>query len=212
MIRAISAIGEIDRFLDLGCGSGILSAAILDRFPDAAGTLVDFSGPMLKAAQEQLSTNMGQIEFIHADLASSGWSDRVRDSEPFDAVVSGYAIHHFTDARKKQLFVEIHEHLRAGGIFINVEHVSSSTPWVESLFEQTFVDSLHDRERNRGGTRTKEELGKEYYHREDKKANILATVEVQCQWLREIGYQDVDCYFKILELAVFGGRRTTTDH
>ena len=212
MLRAISATGEIDRFLDLGCGSGILSAAILDRFPDAVGTLVDFSEPMLNAAQAHLSTNKDQIEFIHADLASPGWLDGVPGNEPFNAVVSGYAIHHLTDARKKQLFLEIHEHLSAGGIFINVEHVSSSTPWVESLFEQTFVNSLHDRERNRGGARTKEDLGKEYYHREDKNANILAPVEIQCQWLREIGYKDVDCYFKLFELAVFGGRRTRAEN
>jgi hypothetical protein len=26
-------------------------------------------------------------------------------------------------------------------------------------------------------------------------------------WLREIGYVDVDCYFKSFEFAVFGGRR-----
>ena len=38
-------------------------------------------------------------------------------------------------------------------------------------------------------------------------ANILAPVEVQCQWLREIGFTDVDCYLKMFEVAVFGGRR-----
>ena len=37
--------------------------------------------------------------------------------------------------------------------------------------------------------------------------NILAPVELQCEWLRRIGFEDVDCYFKIFELAVFGGRR-----
>jgi hypothetical protein len=46
-----------------------------------------------------------------------------------------------------------------------------------------------------------------YYDRPDKAANILAPVEVQCEWLREIGFDDVDCYLKIFELAVFGGRK-----
>ena len=40
-----------------------------------------------------------------------------------------------------------------------------------------------------------------------KAANILAPVELQCRWLREIGYEEVDGYFRIYELAVFGGRR-----
>ena len=40
-----------------------------------------------------------------------------------------------------------------------------------------------------------------------KKENILATVEAQCQWLRQIGFADVDCFLKIFELALFGGRK-----
>jgi hypothetical protein len=32
-------------------------------------------------------------------------------------------------------------------------------------------------------------------------------VEVQCQWLRQIGFGHVDCYLKIFELALFGGLR-----
>ena len=38
-------------------------------------------------------------------------------------------------------------------------------------------------------------------------ANILAPVEMQCDWLREIGYEEVDSYFRIYELAVFAGRK-----
>ena len=211
MLTAISMNGKVDNFLDLGCGSGILSAAILDRFPDAVGTLVDFSEPMLNAAQDHLSGYNKHLRLYKADLASASWLDLVRDRAPFDVIVSGYAIHHLTDNRKRELYEEIHGHLTVGGIFINVEHVSSSTPWVESLFERTFVDGLHSRERNKGGSRTREALAKEYYHREDKKENILASVENQCQWLGEIGYEDVDCYFKILELAVFGGRKKTAN-
>ena len=40
------------------------------------------------------------------------------------------------------------------------------------------------------------------------KSNILATVEKQCDWLLEIGFQEVDCYMKIFELALFGGVKT----
>ena len=43
--------------------------------------------------------------------------------------------------------------------------------------------------------------------RADKAANILAPVDDQCRWLREIGFADVDCYFKAFELALFGGRK-----
>ena len=46
-----------------------------------------------------------------------------------------------------------------------------------------------------------------FVKRADKAANILAPVEEQCRWLRSIGFADVDCYFKIYELAVFAGRK-----
>jgi len=32
-------------------------------------------------------------------------------------------------------------------------------------------------------------------------ANILASVEEQCRWLRDIGFQDVDCFWKYFELG-----------
>jgi hypothetical protein len=62
-------------------------------------------------------------------------------------------------------------------------------------------------EQRNGGMRSFEELEQEYKNRPDKAANILAPVELQCDWLREIGYEEVDCYFRIYELAVFAGRK-----
>ena len=47
-----------------------------------------------------------------------------------------------------------------------------------------------------------------YYNRADKKENLLTPVNTQCQWLRDIGFQDVDCFLKVFELALFGGRKT----
>jgi hypothetical protein len=47
---------------------------------------------------------------------------------------------------------------------------------------------------------------KGWYHRPDKTENILALAETQCQWLREIGFADVDCFFKLFQLALFGGK------
>ena len=60
-----------------------------------------------------------------------------------------------------------------------------------------------------GEGQTRDQVAAAYHSREDKQANILAPVESQCEWLREIGFDDVDCYFRIFELAVFGGRAAT---
>lgn len=52
---------------------------------------------------------------------------------------------------------------------------------------------------------TREDVARQFVQRDDWSANILAPLDDQCQWLREIGYVDVDCFFKAFELAIFGG-------
>ena len=71
------------------------------------------------------------------------------------------------------------------------------------------IDSLHAFHSRQGSPKTREQVADEFVHRPDKAANILAPVETQCEWLRACGFADVDCYFKVFELAVFGGRRPT---
>lgn len=208
MLRVIEARGEpVRRFADLGCGSGVLARALLSRYPDARATLVDFSEPMLAAAREQLGRYVPAPRLVSADLGASGWIATVADDAPFDAVVSGYAIHHLPDHRKRELYAEIFSLLAPGGCFVNVEHVASHGGWIEKLSDELMVDSLHRFHLEQGGGKSREDIAHEFVHRPDKAANILAPVEAQCDWLRGSGFQDVDCYFKVFELAVFGGRR-----
>jgi SAM-dependent methyltransferase len=145
--------------------------------------------------------------FAVADLAGPAWLESVRPHAPFDAVASSYAIHHLPDARKRALFAEIFALLAPGGMFVNVEHVASATAWVEQRSDELLIDSLFAFQRGKGSEKTRAEVAEEFVHRPDKAANILAPVERQCEWLRACGFTDVDCFFKVFELAVFGGRR-----
>ena len=197
----------VETFLDLGCGDGILGAAILGEYPSAHGVLVDFSEPMLDQAREQLREYAAQLTFENLDYGDPAWVDQIQNDSPFDAIVSGYSIHHQLDARKRQVYQEIFPLLEPGGWFINIEHVSSAAQLNIDLFENHYVTARYAIEQRNGGTRTFKQLEEEYKNRPDKAANILASTEIQCDWLCEIGYEEVDCYFRIYELAVFGGRR-----
>ncbi|HEY9139371.1 MAG TPA: class I SAM-dependent methyltransferase [Bryobacteraceae bacterium] len=204
MLRLLEAGGRPVRdFLDLGCGDGALGAAIFERFPQARGVLVDFSEPMLEAAGNRFVRQSYAVRCANADYGTASWIASADARGPFDAIVSGYSIHHQPNRRKREVYREIFELLAPGGLFLNLEHVASASPWVESMHDALFLDHLerHHRDRSRA------EVEKTYYARPDKAANILAPVEAQCQWLREIGYTDVDCYLKVFELAVFGGRK-----
>jgi SAM-dependent methyltransferase len=198
----------VESFLDLGCGDGILGAALLGVYPSARGVFVDFSEPMLEQARQQLNDYAGQLTFVNLDYGDPDWVNRMQGFGPFDAIVSGYSIHHQPDTRKRELYEEIYPLLKPNGWFINVEHVSSAAQLNVDLFEHHYVSARYAIERQNGGPRTFEQLADEYKNRPDKAANILAPVELQCDWLREIGYEEVDCYFRIYELAVFGGRKS----
>ena len=208
MLRVIAArdVG-VRAVLDLGCGDGLLGAAVLGAYPSAVGVFVDFSQPMLDAAAEKLRDDARRVQLLALDYGRHDWVSQVAGSGPFDVVVSGYSIHHQTDGRKRELYGEIFDMLAPDGVFLNVEHVASASPWVTGIFDDLFVDALHGRHLSEGGEKSRAEVAEEYYFRPDKVSNILASVDEQCRWLREIGYADVDCYLRLLELAVFGGRK-----
>ncbi|MFQ5400643.1 MAG: class I SAM-dependent methyltransferase [Anaerolineae bacterium] len=215
MLRLIRAARPaVNLVLDLGCGDGILGQAVLDQHPEAQGVFLDFSPPMLDAARKRLA-GYGRALIANVDYGQTDWRARLDEivsghfavSDGFDVIVSGYSIHHQPDGRKREIYAELYDLLRPGGIFLNLEHVASRSPWVEQRFADLFIDALVDYHLRAGVPKTPEQVDREFYSRPDKAANKLALVETQCEWLREIGFLHVDVYLKIFELALFGGVR-----
>ena len=197
---------KVRNFIDLGCGDGILGSAIFTINSRAKGTFIDISDKMLEITKMKCRSNT-YTRFINADFGNRDWLRSLRNHQPFDLIVSGFSIHHQTDKRKKELYSEIYDLLAPDGIFLNLEHVASPSKGIESLFDDYFIDSLYTYHSKSNSRITREKIKKEYYNRPDKSANILCSTETQCNWLRNMGFKDVDCYFKAFELALFGGRK-----
>jgi cyclopropane fatty-acyl-phospholipid synthase-like methyltransferase len=167
------------RVLDLGSGDGRLLALVKLARPEAAAMAVDFSEAMLERLRARFAADRN-VEVRAHDLA-----DPLPELGRFDAVVSSFAIHHLGHQRKRALYAEVYQLLAPGGVFLNLEHVSSPSP----ALHQRFIDALQVR---RG---------------EDDPSNKLLDVETQLGWLREIGFSDVDCTWKWLELALLTGTK-----
>ncbi len=200
------ATPDPEHILDLGCGDGVLGRALLAQFPSAHCVFLDFSDYMLGEARAKLGNQARAHTFLREDYGDPDWAACL-EKRRFDLVVSGFSIHHQPDARKQAIYGEIFDCLKPGGLFLNLEHVASASTWGTLLFDAFFVDALYQYHTETGGKQSREEVAETYYSRPDKSANILAPVEEQCRWLREIGFKDVDCFFKVFELALFGGRR-----
>ncbi len=165
------------RVLDLGAGDGRLLALLRIDRPEAQGVALDFSPTMLEAAEARF----GDDPLV--DVMAHDLDEPLPEMGTFDVIVSSFAIHHCDDARKQSLYAEIFDLLEPGGVFMNLEHVASATP----ALHQRFLDAM-------GITAEQEDP-----------SNKLAQVAPQLAWLRGIGFQDVDCYWKWMELALFGG-------
>jgi len=96
------------RILDLGVGTGETARRVLDVHPEAHLVGIDESPEMLARAREALPA---------ADLREGRLEDPLPDA-PFDLVVSALAIHHLTEAGKRDLFARVHAVLVSGGAFV----------------------------------------------------------------------------------------------
>jgi trans-aconitate methyltransferase len=196
--------GAMPRVLDLGCGDGILLETVLRRWPDAQGIALDGSEAMLRRAAGRLAAFAPAVTFVQADFNAPEWRQEL-PLTGFHAIVSGFAIHHSEDERKRALYGECFDLLRPGGVFVNVEHVASATPRGEDLFERAYALNLVRTRQAQGKEADFEQVLSEIHNRLDKSANRLTPVETQLHWLRALGYTDVDCYWKYYELAILAG-------
>jgi tRNA (cmo5U34)-methyltransferase len=167
------------RVLDLGSGDGRLLDLVLRARPEASGIAIDFSPLMLERVKARFGSAT-QVEVIDHNL------DRPLPLlGTFDVVVSSFAIHHLEHERKRGLYQEIWAVLEPGGVFCNLEHVASAS----SHAHERFLDAM-------GITAAEEDP-----------SNKLLDVQTQLEWLRQIGFLDVDCYWKWRELALLVGRK-----
>jgi tRNA (cmo5U34)-methyltransferase len=171
------------RVLDLGTGDGRLLAHLKRFHPEIAGVGLDLSEAMLDAARERFADDE-RVEFLQQDLA-----EPLPALGRFDAVVSSFAIHHLEHDRKRSLYGEVFDLLAPGGVFANFEHVASPTHRLHLSFYAAIGEPIENED----------------------PSNHLLDVQTQLEWLRDLGFDDVDCYWKWLEMALLVGVKPARD-
>ncbi len=214
--------------LDLGAGFGAVTEQILKHYSRAVVTCVDGSQAMVAHATERLRKYGERVKILKADLAEPSWFHLLlkflaNSTEPtaasgergksenavFDAAVSAIAIHHLTHQRKRELDREIFQLLAPGGIFLNND-VVAAPPALKVRFETLNLAAMQEQERvQRGVARTIDQIQAEI-HEQVRLAgrqhqSHIAPLSDQLAWLTDAGFKSVDCYWRYLDLAIFGG-------
>ena len=180
--------GEL-RVLDLGAGTGLLGARIAEEFPKARITLADLSVEMLGVARRRLADGSGRFEFRVMDYAREPLPG---GPQGFDLVVSSLSLHHLSHGDKQETFGKVHASLASGGRFVNADKVR-----IEGTAEAGHEHGPH---RVSGESSTVA------------RAVEIATLKEQLGWLRQAGFEGVECFYEAgLEnnrFAVYGGRKS----
>ena len=177
--------------LDLGAGTGLLSAFVRQWYPEAHIILADLSEPMIEKARARFEDD-ANVTFEVTDYT------RAPITGTYDAIVSALSIHHIDDDAKRSLFAKIFSALRPGGVFVNAEQVAGPTPALDELYKKLWLQQVRE------AGATPDQIADSLYRQQDDRC---ASVEDQLDWLREAGFADVDCWFKDNRFAVLAGTR-----
>jgi len=194
--------GESNKILDLGCGDGILTDNLFSIDPTISATLIDASQEMLDRAGERLSEKEN-VKFI-CDSFQNIMKQELAERD-YDFIVSSMAIHHLTMSEKRALFKMIHSHLKCGGYFMNIDVLIAPTTSLEEWYMRIWEEWMDDkRTQIMIFDEPSIEVIKRYKNAEE---NQPDTLEQQLNYLNEIGFNEIDCYYKYGIFAVYGGRK-----
>ncbi|OIK09280.1 methyltransferase [Bacillus sp. MUM 116] len=190
-ISILNTNTEAPSVLDIGAGTGLFSFFLKEKYPDARMTLIDLSEKMMDVSRARFS-HYQDIHYIVADYTEHCFEEK------FDIIISSLSIHHLSDEEKRKLYVKIFSLLKEDGIFINADQVLGHTEFIESLYKNDWKNKIEN-----SGLR-KQEIAAAY---ERTKLDKMATLEDQIGWLKDCGFQDVDCIYKYFNFVVLFGRK-----
>ena len=104
--------------LDLACGPGSMSQRLLSRFPQARSVAVDIDPILLLLGQQVLGDMQGRLRWVEADISEPSWHSRLGE-EQVDAVVSTTALHWLPAGSLVDLYRQLGDLVRPGGVFLN---------------------------------------------------------------------------------------------
>lgn len=210
MITALVAASKADGdVLDLCCGEGLLTSALLEALPKSSLLAFDGSPSMLEATRWACRNNP-RLTTQAIDIADHGWRQFDR---PLRAVVSSLAVHHLDDDAKRRLFADIFSALQRGGIFVLADVIRPATAIGHEIAAQHWDEEVERRSLETKGDRSGLEAFRkaDWNHFRHEKLDPIDKPSLLIEhfdWLRAAGFVDVDLHWMVAgQMIVSGWRR-----
>lgn len=195
LVRAL--VPSIDKsdgahVLDLGAGTGALSAAILEEFPRALVTLIDVDGDMLDRARARLTPFGHRATFVLRSF-----------TEPLPrahAALASLSLHHISEMETKtRVYGAILEALPSGGLFLNLDATVSEDV---VLAERTYADWI-DWMVEHGIQEPQARKHLADWSRED----FLQPLHVELDAMMSAGFPAPECFWRRDPMTIYGARK-----
>jgi tRNA (cmo5U34)-methyltransferase len=181
-VEVLAALAPADaRILDLGGGTGALSAAVLDALPEVRVTVLDVDPAMLEEAGRRLARFGDRARFREASFL---------DPLPrTDVAMASLALHHVHDLdQKTAVYRAIHDALEPGGLFVNLDAAIAETPRLNTLAFDGWAAGMAER-----GIDEAEARGHFAAWAEEDRYFPL---DAELAALRRAGFAEVDCFWR----------------
>ena len=181
-VEVLAALAPADgHVLDLGGGTGALSAAVLDGLPGVRVTVLDIDPDMLAEARRRLARFEERVLFHEGSFL---------DPLPgHDAVVASLALHHVHDLEgKTALYRAIRDALSPGGVLLNLDAAVSEGARLNGLV----FDRMSARMREHGISDAEARGHFAAWADEDR----YFPLDAELGALRQAGFDEVECFWR----------------
>lgn len=207
---------EIKTIVDLGCGTGSLTAHLLDAFPEAQVIGIEVDPTLLALAARRTAHFGERVRLLHRDLRKATWTKGLNAAS---AVVSATALHWLTESQLQRVYQQITPILKAGGIFLNADHVRSDCRPLQRFWEQRRQELRKQKWDPRADDW--DTFFKEFLDVLGEDARMLRDLAVgpwegnddgyplawHVEHLHAAGFRQVECFWRIDCDAIYGGFR-----
>lgn len=188
------------KIIDLGCGTGNASLAILGKLParifliDGSSSMLDIASGKIGRAYENAITG-----YRTADLNDDSWDNELGAGE-YDAIVSTLVLEHLPFVKYKSVLRKCHELLKPGGWLIAVEGYDEEG----SDMLEWFNEEMEARKKKLD-PKLSDAVAR---LRSEKEVHYYSTKAQKVAWWKEAGFIQVQVLWQYLCIALMVGRKS----